>query len=445
MNHETLIIKKVVNGGYGLSHLTSGEVVLIRFALPGEKIRVLPKEIKKDVLFGSIEQILTEHPGRKSPPCLYYGQCGGCNLQHCSYDTQLYIKESILRDIMLRQGNDAVAEAVALIASPLPSPDQFGYRQRIRLQLSDQGIPGFHRHQSHEIIPVERCLLAGADLNTSLTALGSHRDAMALSAMASEMELLTNPASGSTVCIFTIPRKPRPADKLAARRIACDIEIIEHIYFRGATFHIEGPFGPAETDTTTTSMTVTYPRLAGLPADLVLSWEVGGFCQVNLKQNRHLIETVLALSDVKPDDRIIDLFCGMGNFSLPIAMLGGRVHGYEGQGAAIRAAKNNARIADIDNTIFIKSPIHQACDDLVRQGARFDCAVIDPPRQGIPGMAPLLSTITTKKLIYISCDPATLCRDLNELTTCGFSIRAIQPIDMFPQTHHIETVVLLHR
>ena len=176
-----------------------------------------------------------------------------------------------------------------------------------------------------------------------------------------------------------------------------------------------------------------------------LAWEVGGFCQVNLEQNQELIKTVLAYCNLKQDESVLDLFCGMGNFSIPLSYRAGSILGIEGQGSAIRSARKNSAAAGRDNTSFHKSPIHEYCRDLDAAGQQFDCIVADPPRQGVPGLAQNLAALTRKRLIYISCDPATLCRDLCNLLDQGFSINKIQPLDMFPQTHHIECVVLLEK
>ncbi len=166
---------------------------------------------------------------------------------------------------------------------------------------------------------------------------------------------------------------------------------------------------------------------------------------MNLAQNKILIETVLDFSQTEKTETVLDLYCGMGNFSIPLAMSSKEVLGIEGQGSAIRSAKENAFNAGLTNTRFMKKPVDVACKELAERGEHFDCVVIDPPRQGALGLAGYLATIASRRLVYISCDPATLCRDLADLTNEGFSIKRIQPIDMFPQTHHIETVVLLEK
>jgi 23S rRNA (uracil1939-C5)-methyltransferase len=176
-----------------------------------------------------------------------------------------------------------------------------------------------------------------------------------------------------------------------------------------------------------------------------MCWEIGGFSQVNTAQNFNLINLVLRQADVSSSDRILDLYCGMGNFSLPLARRAAEVYGIENQGSSIRSAKNNSRRNQLENCRFEKNDVTAGCQALIDQQRTFDTVICDPPRRGIPGLAPKISRLARRKLVYISCDPATLCRDLADLTKNHLCVRSIQPIDMFPQTHHIETVVLLEK
>jgi 23S rRNA (uracil1939-C5)-methyltransferase len=226
------------------------------------------------------------------------------------------------------------------------------------------------------------------------------------------------------------------------------VDEVERIFFVGTDFPITGPYydeGKTDHERMNNIFNVHYPLVAQINRSLNLSWEAGGFCQVNLEQNRKIIETVLEFCQAEKTDTVLDLYCGMGNFSIPLAMRAKNVLGIEGQASAIRSAKYNASNAGLANTRFLKSSAHDACIELAEKGEQFDCVLIDPPRQGAPGLAGHLAKITIKRLVYISCDPATLCRDLADLTDAGFTITKIQPLDMFPQTHHIETVVLLEK
>ncbi len=242
MNTKTIHITKIVNGGYGLSRLSTGQVTLVRYVLPDEHVIITTEDVKKNHLFGKVQQILPGHPGRITAPCKYYGQCGGCNLQHGNYDTQLAIKKGILEDLLTRQNEEALRNTLHLPAAPIPSPSVFGYRQRIRLQVGPRGVLGFHRYHSHEVIRIDICLLAGESINKTLAALQNHEDGHRLSELSTEVELQQNPQTGKTVCIFYISRKVRPADIQSAKILCRDVEEVERIFFAGSDFPITGPY-----------------------------------------------------------------------------------------------------------------------------------------------------------------------------------------------------------
>lgn len=445
MNINPLTIKKLINGGYGLARLEDGRSALVQRALPGECVDIRVTDEKKSYIQGTATRIHTSHPARITPACPYYGDCGGCDLQHCDYAGQLTLKKEIIADLLLRHGSPLLQEAADILTEPLPSPLIFGYRQRIRLQIDPAGRPGFKRFHSHEIIPICRCLLAREELNQALVNLQGHAAFTGLIRHCLELELLVDPAAAKVVCLMRLMRKPRPKDVETAARLCREIPLIDRIFFQAESF----PLGnatkkPARGDEERT-LGIIYPPDNELATALELSWEVGGFCQVNLAQNLRLIKTVLDFANPAVDEDVLDLFCGMGNFSIPLAGRCRSLLGIEGQASAIRSARSNSRKAGLSNTEFYQMPLHTACDELVGAARSFACVVIDPPRQGAPGLARQLAAFTGKRLVYISCDPATLCRDLAELIKTGFTLRRLQPIDMFPQTHHIETVALLEK
>jgi 23S rRNA (uracil1939-C5)-methyltransferase len=440
-------IEKAVNGGYGLARRENGHIVLIRHVLPGETVMARIILEKKGFAEAVPIAILEASPHRIPPPCPHHGICGGCDLQHCDYDHQLQIKRQIIGDLLQRAPQHSLSQAVPLLAAPLASPRIFGYRQRLRLQVSDNGVPGFRRFHSHQCVPITRCLLAPPELNRALQQLRLQGSFHRLLRLSTELELLLNPASSGVVCLFHLVRKARPADIKLAETLTASVPELEGIMFSGQDFlpvsiHRNGEARPPSS----LSLELLLPPFPGhTDKPVALAWEASGFCQVNLEQNQKLIQTVLDLCRADQGSSVLDLFCGMGNFSIPLAMGCASLLGVEGQGAAIRQARQNSERAGLANTRFEKSPIHQYCQTLAAAGERFDCVVIDPPRQGAPELAPLLARLTGQRLIYISCDPATLCRDLGALTSAGFRLRKLQPVDMFPQTHHIETVALLER
>lgn len=447
MNIHPVTIEKLIHGGYGLARLEDGRAVLIQRALPGEKVEIRITEEKKSYLQGIATAIHTAHPGRIAADCPYYGDCGGCNLQHCEYPTQLTLKKAIVADLLARH-SAGLREAASLLAEPLPSPATFGYRQRIRLQIDTAGRPGYRRFHSHEIVAIRRCPIARPELNQALAALLNHPSLAALMRHCAELELLADPAAARVAGLLHLTRKPRPKDAEAAACLCRDIPLIDRIFFQAEGYPLSNAAKKAAGGERERTLRVVYPPEVTSDDALELAWEVGGFCQVNLEQNRRMIATVLDFAGPAKDEDLLDLFCGMGNFSIPLALRCRSLLGVEGQASAIRSARANSLAAGLSNCEFRQMPIHAACDELVATGRTFACVVIDPPRQGAPGLARQLAALTAPtagRLVYISCDPATLCRDLAELLANSFVLRRLQPIDMFPQTHHIETVALLEK
>ena len=435
----TATIKKIVNGGYGLCRAENGKTILVRHCLPGETAEIRIVEQQKDVDYGIVETILAPHSSRIAAPCPYYPGCGGCDLQHAGYRDQCALKEDILRDLFGRNQSRSVQELTPLISPVLPSPLEFGYRQRIRLHVGKDG-PGFNRFRSRDIVPIDHCLLAPEKINSALELLPHMSAFRSLSGLTETIDILMNPEDSSLCLLFNLNRKPRPADRQAARAIARGHGADTRVFLNGRHFSMEGPFVPGH-EKSNCSLSMTIPG----QAPLTLFWEAGGFCQVNINQNYNLISLVLECCAPSRRDKLLDLYCGMGNFALPLAKIAGHVHAVENQGSAIRSGRYNCECNGLSNVFFEKSDVTEACRKLVGSAEVFDTIVCDPPRQGMRGMAPLLARLCRKKVVYVSCDPATLCRDLASLQQQGFTVKKIQPVDMFPQTHHIETVTVLEK
>ncbi|WP_457577307.1 23S rRNA (uracil(1939)-C(5))-methyltransferase RlmD [Desulfomarina sp.] len=447
MKPEKVTIKKIVNGGYGLAHLPSGKIVLVEQALPGETLSIVSRQVKNTHCHATIREIMIPHDSRCHPPCPFHDRCGGCDFQHCKPQFQAQLKTAIIADLLSRSNDPVLQQAQSLLQKTIPSPRSFGYRQRIRLQVFDGDKLGFRRFKSHAPVEINRCLLAAEPLNHVLKNLHQLPHFRSLAEHSSELELQLNPENRKVVAIFRFTRKPRPADINNARTVCTQLEALERIFFSGDQFQLTGPFAADRKQEILlgNSLHICYRLNNTSREPFKLQWEIGGFFQVNPGQNQTLINLVLQYSGVDTADTILDLFCGMGNFSIPLGQKARSITGIEGQGSAIRSARANSRNNGLTNTVFTKQPVHEACRHLVMEGRQFDCLIIDPPRRGIPGLAGEIAALTRKRLIYISCDPATLCRDLTELCRTGFTVNLIQPVDMFPQTHHIETVAVLEK
>jgi 23S rRNA (uracil1939-C5)-methyltransferase len=436
MSSQEYHIEKLVHGGSGLSHTEDGQIVLLEGAAPGETVQAKIHSTTRNLLQGSVTRVISASVHRIQAPCPHYRKCGGCDFQHMDYSCQLQGKYDIVKDLLLRSSHPDLRLASTVLTTPIASPQEMNYRQRIRLQVDEQQIVGFHKRRSNNCIAVKNCLLAAPAINNCLEILHQQRSFDKLLAQTDALEILLNPDTSSISIIIHFKRKPRPADKQHAKNLAQSLPEVEDIFFMGEGFAVTGH----------SKLSFTLPPIPlHTEKSLCLSWETGGFCQVNIEQNRTLIQTVLNFCQISRENTILDLFCGMGNFSIPLAEKAETVLGIEGQASAIRSARINSAKANQNNTEFIKRPIHQACRELVQNNRAFDCIVLDPPRQGVPGLAGELGSLCRKRMIYISCDPATLCRDLAELLKQGFVLQKLQLIDMFPQTHHIETIALLEK
>ncbi len=437
MGTEKVYIEKMVYGGFGLGRLSSGQIILVAKALPEETLIVTIRQQKKNHLFGEITEITNAHPSRISPLCPHK-QCGGCNLHHTIYENQLNIKEAMLTDLLRRQTGTSLATVVAAKRRQIvPAEREFGYRQRIRLQVQ-KGKTGFRGRGSHSLVEITSCNLAREKLNTALCCLHNSKEGNQLLATASEIELLEDPAANRVVLLLHLLRPPGPEEKRRATTVAGQVPHISRVFFIGKNFALAGPYPQHAV-----GKRLSY-HYNSAERPLQFGFEVGCFCQVNLDQNEKLIDLVCAMADVRRGENILDLYCGVGNFALPLAACGADVFGIEGHGGSIRSARENAGNARLSSH-FTRSAVETACRQLIAQKRRFDTVIIDPPRRGVPQLAEVLAQLAIKKLIYISCDPATLMRDLCSLDKTGFTVTAFQPVDMFPQTHHIESVVCLKK
>jgi len=440
---HSVLIEKLVPGGFGLGRLTEGIVVMVRYVLPGEKVLVRESHRKKNFIHAELAEVLEPAPDRIEPPCPLFSQCGGCDLQHTNYRNQLRLKTAMLVDNLQRAALKTSSQIVNSIDPPIDSPETFGYRQRIRLHADEMGRLGFYHHDSHTLVPTCQCLLAHPKLNEVLGQFDAVPGFADLLRQSLAIELLFNPAEDEVILLLDYSRKPRPKDRLHAKQVQEAIQGVSLVVMQVSG---HGFFVPQHE-----TCLSTPPLLAQtLPADITgtslsLTWEAGGFCQVNLKQNHNLIKLVIDLLNGGSQNRVLDLFCGLGNFSLPIAMHGAGVIGLDGQGSAIRSARKNAAAAGITGSSFQKTPILAGVQQLLAARQTFQTILIDPPRQGAAEIISLLPGLAANKIIYISCNPATLVRDLALLHTSGYKLYRLVPVDMFPQTHHLECVALLER
>lgn len=450
MQTEKVLIDKVIAGGLGLGRLADGMVVMVPYVLPGEEVLIRLKRRKKSYVEGELLEIITPSGHRIAAECPHFGACGGCDLQHTDYEHQLELKGKILRQHLLGARVITEAELSKVTARPMAAPQPFGYRQRLRLQVDKSGGYGFFKNRSHLVEPIESCPLARPEINRVMADFPASEAMRHLLMLAREVEIMASPGDDSLILIVHLQRKPRPTDIVMANQVVDKFSKVKAVYLAADDLKTQGPyFGSkqsGEDGDRSLLLQLPFPAMARHNiADHILCQEAGGFSQVNLEQNYRLVETLLDWVDELPVKRGLDLFGGMGNFSIPLAAKLTEVVGLDLQRAAIRSAETNAAAAGLTNCSFIRRSAEDALKEFGKDGEVFDLVLLDPPRRGCREIIPYLGMVGDPAVIYISCDPGTLARDLKDMVELGYGIRKVMLFDMFPQTHHLETMVLLSK
>jgi 23S rRNA (uracil1939-C5)-methyltransferase len=383
MANLEVVLERILPGGMGLAH-AGGKTVFVSLAAPGDRLRVRVDREQGNVLFASIEEIITPSPLRVEPPCPYFGRCGGCDFQQLSYDAQLAAKAEMIRDCLHRIARlEDVPEIVVT-----PSPNAWRYRMRATWQIDrEQRTIGYYERGSRRVCDVADCAVLQPELESKLERV-----------RATEWQ--------------QIPTELKHLDVVAGEN--------------GVSFAPEF----AEFHTSELSLTV---------GGEVYRYNAETFFQINPSLLGALID--FALADAAGASAL-DLYSGVGLFTLPLARRFESVIAVEANSAAARFARRNLQHADLSNTRIITATV----TDWFRSASldQADFVLLDPPRAGaesavINGIVRLKAS----KVCYVSCDPATLARDLKKLITGGYTVQSLRAFDLFPQTHHVETVVHL--
>ena len=378
---EILTIEKLVYGGDGLAR-AAGRVVLIPYVLPGEMVRAVVDRVKSDVFRGSVIEVIEPSPERASPPCPYFFHCGGCHYQHANSPFQIEQKRSILREALRRVGKIEFADEIAAIAG-----GPWEYRNRVQLHIED-GAVGYFEHGSHSLCPIERCVIASPALNVAIDKLS--KEAPSVTAT---VELFTNETETQVNVFDRLPALVRPL------------------------FESLGTTAPIEYDGFRVSR--------------------GSFFQVNRFLMRDLVECA---TGGQQGEWAVDLYSGVGLFAARLSETFRKVTAVESNRNAFRDLEYNMERRALPVTA-VNATSEQYLATLAQPP---DLILADPPRTGLGrDLVNQLSRIHAPRLTIVSCDPATLARDLNRLLAAGYRITKMTLVDLFPQTFHIETVVHL--
>jgi len=405
----SLHIEKMVHNGLGFA-LHDGQACMVKYAIAGETVNARIDCRHKQFLETTAVDILEASPERIEPPCPLFYKCGGCHLQHMAYSEQLASKVQALDDSLRRIGK--FIEPAILPA--IPSPEDLHYRIKasLKVELQPEPIIGLYQEKSHTLVSLERCLLLHEKLNEALPLIrAQYSEKPLVKAKVQYLDvLLCREPESILVHAQSSPRKARSFS----------------LSTRNGSFRL-CPEGASET-----------------VADLRFIRTANSFCQVNAEQNENLIETVLDFAQPGPTRRILELYCGSGNFSLFLARLGAQVFGIEGNRAAVAQARANAVNNGVNGCRFESADVNQ----IKLKSLPFKCnsLLLNPPRSGCgPRVIEQICGLKPSSIVYVSCNPATLARDLKLMCEGGYHLDRIQPLDMFPQTCHIETIVRLKR
>jgi len=429
-----LRVDSLAYGGDAVARAEDGRVVFVRYGCPGDVVEVESLEEHNRHIVATIREVVEPSPQRVKPPCPYFGRCGGCQWQHIAYPTQLAAKRQSVLDALVRIGG--IAEPV--VADTLPSPAEYGYRNRIELTVTDTptGLRlGYAELHSDQILPVDVCLLPPKRLQKAPKALAG---GLRYLSGRGEVELarvsLRSAARYSDVAVDLWGPPSGFPRQMAAKvlRDAVRASSITRVLFKG-------PLKERRVSKVEVLSGRGFWRERLGEESYVVS--APSFFQVNTAVAERLV--ALALDELECDgtDRVLDLYAGVGTFTLPLANLAEEVVAVEGSSSAIGDLRRNLEEAQL----YAEVVGGDAARELPDLG-HFDKALIDPPRGGLqPAALDALVAAGPSRIVYVSCDPATLARDARRLLDAGYSLRRATPVDMFPQTYHVETVALFER
>ncbi|MFL5303488.1 MAG: class I SAM-dependent RNA methyltransferase [Anaeromyxobacteraceae bacterium] len=435
---KTLDILDVAPGGEGVARDDEARAVFVPFTAPGDRVAAdVPGG--SGVAHGSLLEVLAPGPDRVAPPCRHFGPleapggergCGGCEWLHLAYPAQLAAKARSFAETLRRIGR---LEAGQYDARPIVgSPAPLRYRSRAKFHLDRRaGRLVFFRRRSHDPVLLRECHLLQAELDRLREEVGPALVAARLDAREVTLEWSAHQRRGAAYL------KLAAVNAGAAARAEAFLAAVPSL--AGAVLGAEGAPVAVVGDPV-----LLQARRPGEPAAGLQRSRPDVFGQANRGANALLVDAALALLAPAGED-VLELFCGAGNFTAPLAAAARSVAAVEVQGPALDLARRDAPA----NVRFFAGDALAVARGLARDGGarapRFGAALLDPPREGARGVGPVLRDLGVARAVYVSCDPATFARDLKACGEAGYRVAAVQPVDMFPQTHHVEGVALLVR
>lgn len=391
--------------------------VFTELAAPGDFAEVEVKRVVKRYVEADLIELIQPGPDRVEPPCSYFGDCGGCHWQHLAYKQQLVEKAEILKYVLSR--ND-IGKNLDIVCRPNNPPFHYRSRADFSFVRTDAGlVGGFFRRKSHDLMDVKQCLLLTEPLGNSIDRLK-----IALNPLTADLpedrsfrvRALQDPRSGR---IYIQPLK----QDLLLRDFMDTYELVRDVMVRAEE------------------------AICGFEVDgLSLQFNPYCFTQVNQSTNELLVSNAIQVLDLNPGDEVLELYAGIGNFTFPIAKRVKKILAVESAEESVRFSVINSKQTGLTNVEHMKADAEAACRKLAKKGRRFQKVLIDPPRSGM-GISAVnaLCALEPDRIVYVSCHPDTLAKDLKRLAFRGYEIESTACYDMFPQTFHMETLTILKR
>ncbi|KAF3977227.1 MAG: 23S rRNA (uracil(1939)-C(5))-methyltransferase RlmD [Methylococcales symbiont of Iophon sp. n. MRB-2018] len=425
----TVTIESLAHDGRGITHV-DGKVVFIDEALPGEQLDFIYTDSRRDYAEGKIDTLHTRSELRVDPECPHFGICGGCSFQHVKNEAQISIKEGLLTEQFNRIGKIDIPE----IWQPLTGP-YWGYRRKARMGVKyvakkDRVLVGFRERRNPFLAEIESCKVMSPSVGEKLMDLSEMIGSLTIKDKIPQIEV----AIGDEDCVlaFRVLEPPSAEDKERMRAFG-------HQHKMHICLQSKGPDSivPIEGEP---EIALTYVLSE---QNIKINFKPAMFIQVNYEINKKMVNRVIETLDLNENDNVLDLFCGLGNFTLPMATKAGHVVGVEGDLPLLNHAKENAILNKLDNVEFFVADLNKDVSDQAWAKQKFNKVMLDPSRAGAAKVLHNLKYWKPDLIMYVSCNPSTLARDaailVNEL---GYKLLKAGVIDMFPQTGHVESIAL---
>jgi len=429
----TVLVQTLSHDGRGITTI-NGITAFIEGALPNETVLCQITKKHRNYLEAKTLEVISAAPERTEPKCPHFGVCGGCSMQHIKAGSQIEFKQQSLLEQLQRFGKVSPKEILA----PLTG-SSWGYRRRARLGVKyvkkkERVFVGFREKMSNLLTDLKICLVLHPSIGERLTDLTLLIESLTQYEHIPQIEIAVGDNEAALVFRHMRELPAEDLDKLSAFGQKFQLSI----YLQ--------PNSPAP-------ITKLWPKDSqelltyALPEyQLNMQFHPLDFVQINGEINQHLINLALTLLAPEPTDTILDLFCGLGNFTLPLARYAKQVTGIEGAKEMVNRAQQNAALNQINNVDFHTANLMEPSDSFPWLQKKYDKILLDPPRTGAKEIIPYLAKLSAKRIVYVSCNPATLARDAGELVyKLGYTLKKAAVINMFPHTNHIEAIALFEK